>query len=222
MLTKRLNCILNYVNCKVAADVGTDHAYIAVELIKSGKAEKVIASDINEGPLNIAKNNIIKEGLSEKIETRLGGGLSVLEEGEADTVIIAGMGGELICQIIKDDIKKAKKSVLIIQPMNAQYEVRKFLFENGFKIKCEDIECEAHRVYNIIIAENGKQEPFEKDIYYHIPFYLKENRNFIHLYNKKKNEFLKIIKGIEGSNKCDEEKLNYYRKCLEDLENDFS
>ena len=222
MLTRRLNCILNYVNCKVAADVGTDHAYIAVELIKSGKAEKVIASDINEGPLNIAKNNIIKEGLSEKIETRLGGGLSVLEEGEADTVIIAGMGGELICQIIKDDIKKAKKSVLIIQPMNAQYEVRKFLFENGFKIKCEDIECEAHRVYNIIIAENGKQEPFEKDIYYHIPFYLKENRNFIHLYNKKKNEFLKIIKGIEGSNKCDEEKLNYYRKCLEDLENDFS
>lgn len=222
MLTKRLNCILNYVNCKVAADVGTDHAYIAVELIKSGKAEKVIASDINEGPLNIAKNNIIKEGLSEKIETRLGGGLSVLEEGEADTVIIAGMGGELICQIIKDDIKKAKKSVLIIQPMNAQYEVRKFLLENGFKIKCEDIECEAHRVYNIIIAENRKQEPFEKDIYYHIPFYLKENRNFIHLYNKKKNEFLKIIKGIEGSNKCDEEKLNYYRKCLEDLENDFS
>lgn len=222
MLTKRLNCILNYVNCKVAADVGTDHAYIAVELIKSGKAEKVIASDINEGPLNIAKNNIIKEGLSEKIETRLGGGLSVLEEGEADTVIIAGMGGELICQIIKDDIQKAKKSVLIIQPMNAQYEVRKFLLENGFKIKCEDIECEAHRVYNIIIAENGKQEPFEKDIYYHIPFYLKENRNFIHLYNKKKNEFLKIIKGIEGSNKCDEEKLNYYRKCLEDLENDFS
>ena len=184
MLTKRLNCILNYVNCKVAADVGTDHAYIAVELIKSGKAEKVIASDINEGPLNIAKNNIIKEKLREKIETRLGGGLSVLEEGEADTVIIAGMGGELICQIIKDDIKKAKKSVLIIQPMNAQYEVRKFLFENGFKIKCEDIECEAHRVYNIIIAENGKQEPFEKDIYYHIPFYLKENRNFIHLYNK--------------------------------------
>ena len=222
MLTKRLNCILNYVNCKVAADVGTDHAYIAVELIKSGKAEKVIASDINEGPLNIAKNNIIKEGLSEKIETRLGGGLSVLEEGEADTVIIAGMGGELICQIIKDDIQKAKKSVLIIQPMNAQYEVRKFLLENGFNIKCEDIECEAHRVYNIIIAENGKQEPFEKDIYYHIPFYLKENRNFIHLYNKKKNEFLKIIKGIEGSNKCDEEKLNYYRKCLEELENDFS
>ncbi len=222
MLTKRLNCILNYVNCKVAADVGTDHAYIAVELIKSGKAEKVIASDINEGPLNIAKNNIIKEGLSEKIETRLGGGLSVLEEGEADTVIIAGMGGELICQIIKDDIKKAKKSVLIIQPMNAQYEVRKFLLENGFKIKCEDIECEAHRVYNIIIAEKGEVTPFEKDIYYHIPFYLKENRNFIHLYNKKKNEFLKIIKGIEGSNKCDEEKLNYYRKCLEDLENDFS
>ena len=64
MLTKRLNCILNYVNCKVAADVGTDHAYIAVELIKSGKAEKVIASDINEGPLNIAKSNIIKEGFS--------------------------------------------------------------------------------------------------------------------------------------------------------------
>jgi tRNA (adenine22-N1)-methyltransferase len=73
-------------------------------------------------------------------------------------------------------MQKAKKSVLIIQPMNAQYEVRKFLLENGFKIKCEDIECEAHRVYNIIIAEKGEGKPFEKDIYYHIPFYLKENK----------------------------------------------
>ena len=222
-LSKRLEAISSLVpnNSKII-DIGCDHGLLDIYLYQQKKCNKIIASDINESALNNAKKNIKKNNLETKIETRLGGGLSVLEEGEADTVIIAGMGGELICQIIKDDIKKAKKSVLIIQPMNAQYEVRKFLFENGFKIKCEDIECEAHRVYNIIIAENGKQEPFEKDIYYHIPFYLKENRNFIHLYNKKKNEFLKIIKGIEGSNKCDEEKLNYYRKCLEDLENDFS
>ena len=222
MLTKRLNCILNYVNCKTAADIGTDHAYIAVELIKLSKAEKVIATDINEGPLNIAKNNIIKQGFDDKIETRLGGGLSVLEEGEADNIIIAGMGGELICEIIKNDMEKARKATLIIQPMNAQYEVRKFLTENGFAIKNEDIECEGHRVYNIIKAESGKSIPFEKDIYYHIPYYLKENKNFVHLYNKKKNEFIKIIKGMEASVKRDEEKLNYYKKCLKELENDFS
>lgn len=218
MLTPRLNCIINYVNSAVAADIGTDHAYIPIELIRSGRAERVIASDVKKGPLEIAEGNIKKYGLSDKIETRLGSGISVLDRGEADTVIIAGMGGELICEILKADIDKARESTLIIQPMNAQYELRRFLIENGFTIEKEDIENEKHRVYNILIVKNGEEKPFDKDIDYHIPVYLYSHPKFKLLYEKKLREFNKIIAGLEKSENCDIERLNYYKNCVKEME----
>ncbi len=218
MLTTRLNCIINYVNSTIAADIGTDHGYVATELIKKGRAKRVIASDVRQGPLDAAIENIKKNKMEHLIEVRLGSGLSVLNKNEVDTAVIAGMGGELICQIIKDDIEIAKEIKMILQPMNSQYELRKFLIENGFIIKMEDIECEGERVYNILIVEKGEMEPFEKDIYYHIPKYLKNNKNFEMLFNKKKREFLKIIKGLESSKLCDYDKLNYYKKSIMELE----
>ena len=105
MLTVRLDCIIGYVNSNVVADIGTDHAYVATELIKTNRAKRVIATDVNQGPLNAAIENIKKNNMENVIETRLGSGLSVLKKGEADTIIIAGMGGELICEIIKKDMK---------------------------------------------------------------------------------------------------------------------
>ena len=218
MLTPRLNCIINYVNSDTAADIGTDHAYIPIELIRIGRARRVIASDVKKGPLEIAEGNIKKYGLSDKIETRLGSGISVLGSGEADTVIIAGMGGELICEILKADMDKARKSTLIIQPMNAQYELRRFLIDNGFTIEKEDIENEKHRVYNILVVKNGEQKPFEKDIDYHIPVYLYNHPKFNLLYEKKKREFNKITAGLERSENCDIERLNYYKSCIRELE----
>lgn len=218
MLTTRLNCIIDYVNSTVSADIGTDHGYVATELIKRGKAKKVIASDVRQGPLDAAIENIKRNKMEDVIEARLGSGLSVLNKNEVDTAIIAGMGGELICQIISDDIEIAKETKLILQPMNSQYELRKFLIENGFIIKSEDIECEGERVYNILIVEKGKMEPFKKDIYYHVPKYLKDNKKFSMLYNKKKREFEKIIRGLENSNNCDYNKLIYYKESLKELE----
>lgn len=222
MLTERLNCIIGYVNSEISADIGTDHAYAATELIRLGKAKKVIASDVREGPLNAARDNIKKNGMENEIETRLGSGLSVLKPYEADTAIVAGMGGELICEIIKNDIDTARSMNLILQPMNSQYETRRFLIENGFTIFNEDIVCEGNRVYNVLIVKNGQMKPFETDIEYHIPQYLKKHPLFGALYNKKKREFLKIINGLEKAEICDREKLDYYKKslkCLEELKN---
>lgn len=218
MLTLRLNCIMRYVNSDTVADIGTDHAYVATELIRLGRAKRVIASDVRKGPLGAASENIKKNNMEDKIETRLGSGLSVLKKGEADTAIIAGMGGELICDIIKQDVEIARSLTLILQPMNAQYELRKFLLENGFTIEKEDIECEGYRVYNIMVVKSGKREPFEKDIYYHIPKYLIENSNFNALFEKKKREFGKIVNGLEKSENCDIIKLNYYKECIKSLE----
>ena len=218
MLTLRLDCIIGYVNSETAADIGTDHGYVAVELIKNARAKRVIASDVRQGPLNAAISNIKKNNMEDRIETRLGSGLSILRKGEADTAVIAGMGGELICDIIEKDIEIARSLTLVIQPMNSQYELRKYLINNGFTIEKEDIECEGDRVYNILIVKNGEQKGFREDIEYHIPLYLKDNAKFDALFNKKKREFSKIISGLEKSENCDIIKLNYYKESLKSLE----
>lgn len=217
MITPRLETIIMHVNGKIIADIGTDHAYIPIYLIENSMADFVIASDVKEGPVSIARDNIKNHSLSDKIEVRLGSGLSVLKQGEADTIIIAGMGGILISEIIDMDIEIAKASKLILQPMNAQYELRKYLLSHGFKITDEDISIEGHKVYNIMTVESGHQEKFENDFEYQIPKYLKKHKYFKNLYDKKHREFTKVIKGLENSKEVDEEKLKLYKYWLKEL-----
>ena len=218
MITPRLKAIINNVTCREIADIGTDHAYIPIFLTENYLADKVIATDINEGPLFIACENINKKNLEEKIETRLGGGLSVIGEGEVDEIIIAGMGGILISEIIDNDINIAKNSRLILQPMNAQYELRKYLLSHGFKIISEDISVEGFKVYNIIIAESGEMKPFETDFEYQIPKYLASHKYFKNLCQKKQREFTKVIDGLLNSKDADEEKLEKYRYWKKELD----
>ena len=220
MITPRLRAILNHTNADTAADIGTDHAYVPIRLIKDGRAKRVIATDIREGPAEIAKANIEKYGLSDKIEVRLGEGLSVLKKGEADTVIIAGMGGELIRDIIASDEDTARAAKLILQPMNSQYELRKYLVHNGFTIYDEDIAVEGFKVYNLLLVKNGKSAEFENDVDYHIPPYLAGNKNFGKFYEKKKREFENVVKGLESSVETDAEdikKLGQYKLWLKDM-----
>lgn len=217
MLTPRLECIVKYVDCGTAADIGTDHAYVPIELIKSGRAKKVIAADIRQGPLSIAAANIAKQGMEDKIETRLGSGISVLAPGEAEVIIIAGMGGELIADILRADIGTARGSELVLQPMNSQYELRKWLIDNEFTITAEDIESEEHHVYNIMTVRSGRQEKFKRDIDYHIPPLLYENKKLRLLYEKKEREFKKIINGLSRAGNGDAEKLEYYKNAYEEL-----
>lgn len=218
MITPRLKCIIDHTSGNKIADIGTDHAYIPIYMIENNLAESFIAGDIRKGPVNIANNNVKKHNLSDKIEIRLGSGLSVLKENEVDTIIIAGMGGILISEIIDNHINIARKSALVLQPMNGQYELRHFLHKNGFKITDEDICIEGFKVYNIINAVSGKQSQFKKDIEYHLPEYLKSNKHYKDLYNKKHREFVKIINGLEKSNNTDKEKLELYKFWLKELE----
>lgn len=218
MITPRLQCIIDHITGKIVADIGTDHAYIPIKLIENNIVEKVIASDIKKGPVEIAEQNIKKFGLENKIEVRLGGGLSILKKNEADTIIVAGMGGEMIEKILCENEEIAKSaSFLILQPMNSQYELRKFLINNSYKIADEDIAVEGFKVYNILIVEKGYQDKFQNDIEYHIPKYLCNHKYFKNLYDKKKREFIKVISGLENSKDPDEEKLNLYKFWLEEL-----
>lgn len=218
MITPRLKCIINHTNGIKIADIGTDHAYIPIYLIQNNMAEYVIAGDVRKGPVDIAKANVEKNNLSKKIEVRLGSGLSVLKKGEADTVIIAGMGGQLISEIIDADIEIARECKLVLQPMNAQYELRKYLIFNNFKITDEDIAIEGFKVYNIMNVQSGGQNKFENDFEYQIPKYLINHKYFKKLYDKKHREFIKVINGLENSKDIDKEKLDLYKYWLGELE----
>ena len=118
------------------ADIGTDHGYLPIFLVKSGITDRVIAMDVRKGPLKKAEDNTRAFCVSDQIELRLSDGLAALEKGEADTVTISGMGGRLIQSILTNGMEKLDKSTrLIVSPQSELREFRIFLKEKGLVIK---------------------------------------------------------------------------------------
>ena len=150
MIDNRIGAILNFVRRgSRVADIGADHGYLAIELLRSGRASFVIATDKNSGPLDAAKKNIAAAGL--KIDTRLGDGLKILREGEVDTICIAGMGGSLIGEILDSPTTNSVEQ-LILQPMNAVEKVYAWLENNGWLIGDVDLAEVGGIIYEIISA----------------------------------------------------------------------
>lgn len=218
-LTPRLLTVANKVRKGAAvADVGTDHGYVPVYLIRNKVATKVIATDVNEGPLASAQKTISLYGLCSQIETRLGSGLETIKPKEVDTVIIAGMGGLLIRDILIQSPEVTKTTgQFILQPMVAQADLRHWLVHNGFKITNEQLAKEEHRIYEIIVAEPGEQK-IEEDIYFEIGNKLIENRDpllmeFINKHIKKQNDIIHSLKGQQS-----ETAMLKYEECRRKLE----
>ena len=156
----RLQTVADFVpSGSVIADIGTDHGYLPIELIKSGKCERAIAGDVNEGPLMAAKHSICDNLLEHKIETRLGSGLEILKVGEVDIAIFCGMGGNLMRQLLCDspEIVKSLKG-LILQPQQGYMTLRSYLYEIGWHIEDEAIAKEDGRIYQIIYATKGQKD----------------------------------------------------------------
>ena len=138
----------------VLADVGTDHGYVPISLVQRKKIQKAIAMDINKGPLQRAKEHIAECQLEEFIETRLSDGVNKLEVGEVDSILIAGMGGELVIHILSEGMEVCRSvKELVLQPQSELGKVRKFLRENNFEIVDEDM-----------VIEDGKYYPMMKVI----------------------------------------------------------
>ena len=133
------------------ADIGTDHAFLPIHLIREGIASKVIACDIAEGPLAVAKSNVIKYGLTDKIELRLANGLLGLEPNEIEAITILGMGGEPIADILTDSPwVKNSKITLILQPMSCDDRLREYLYREGFEIITERGVESQNRFYTVM------------------------------------------------------------------------
>ena len=147
----------------VPADVGTDHAYIPIALVEEGKIPRALAMDINQGPLTRAEENIKAHGLEEKIETRLSDGLEKMKKGEADTVLIAGMGGLLTVRILSSKREVLGGATLVLQPQSDLPSVRGWLTEEGYAITAEDLVLEDGKYYQMMRAQKCGEMSEAKD-----------------------------------------------------------
>ena len=220
-LTERLYKIAQLVreNSRVA-DIGTDHAYLPVYLVNTGKIDFAIASDIGEGPLERAKAVVEEYSAGEKVDIRLGSGLETVKKGEVDTAVIAGMGGMLIGEIIENSRYLAQDMELILQPMTADDELREYLIKNGFKITKEVLAKEGKKLYNIIVARFGENEKYN-DAEIYIGKLLKEDIYFPEYLKRRIKKLKNAIEGIEKAENPDTEKLERLKKLLLETEEEF-
>lgn len=181
-LNDRLKTIGDLVSANsFCLDIGCDHAFLDIYLVKRNVGIKAIASDIKEGPLSIAKKNIKREHLEDKIETRLGDGLESYSDG-IDTVIISGMGGRNIIGILKYKMNIVKKiDTFIISPNNYQEDVKKFFIKHGFYIENEILVKEKKYIYQILVFKKGKKHYNKKELFFG-PILLKNKNKLFYEY----------------------------------------
>ena len=152
---------------KPVADIGTDHAYLPCWLVLEGYCPSAIASDIAQGPYDQARRVVSDYGLTDRISLRRGSGLSVLERGEAATVVLAGMGGQLICELLAAEAGKAASAErIVLQPQRKLDLVRGWLADNGWRIIADDLALEGKMWYNIIVSEHGTMTLDEAELLY--------------------------------------------------------
>ena len=161
MISKRLELVASFVpQGAVLLDVGSDHAYLPIDLVERGRIKSAIAGEVVEGPYQSAVKNVEAHGLDEKIQVRLANGLAAFEEADQVSVItIAGMGGRLIATILEEGLEKlANVERLILQPNNREDDLRIWLQDHGFQIVAESILEEAGKFYEILVVESGQMK----------------------------------------------------------------
>lgn len=176
MISKRLELVASFVSQgAILLDVGSDHAYLPIELVERGQIKSAIAGEVVEGPYQSAVKNVEAHGLKEKIQVRLANGLAAFEETDQVSVItIAGMGGRLIARILEEGLGKlANVERLILQPNNREDDLRIWLQDHGFQIVAESILEEAGKFYEILVVEAGEMELSARDTRFG-PFLSKE------------------------------------------------
>ena len=223
-LSKRLKTLADMVSKgSTVADVGCDHAYVSIYLMEQQIAKKVIAMDINKGPLKKARENIDSSNLSTCIETRLSNGLMELNKGEVDTVLIAGMGGSLIVSILsaREDIVNNVKE-LILSPQSEIFLVREYLRNHGYVIVEENMVKEDGKFYMMMKAIKNEEEiqvehlpALTQSLYDRYGEYLLKHKNSV------LKEFLYVeLTKRKNIKKRLMEKPQEYEQRLKELEND--
>ncbi len=225
ILTPRLKAIANSIKgFDTMADIGSDHAYLPIYLARNGQVKKAIATDVNRGPVEISKDRIRNNEVQEKVEVRHGNGLEPIRQGESEAIVIAGMGGMLIRDILDNGVNVAKSAkMLILQPMRDSDKVRKWLIEKGFDIIDEELVKEQDRIYEILWAEpSGEGKKAEGLMLVGDKIIQKKHPLAAEFVSKKADEMEKVIAAMKDmdTEKCRERReeckmlLNFYREVL--------
>lgn len=220
-LSVRLKAIARMVEkCISVIDVGTDHGYIPIYLVKNDVIESAIASDINKGPVDKAKKNIQSNNLSQKIICRLGSGLSTIYKGEVQVAIIAGMGGNLIRDILEADLEVTKElEYMILQPVQNAEILREYLYNVGYDILDEEICYEDGKFYEIIKARYNTKSATMDSINYEISKVLLDKKNplmksFIEF---KLQKYMKIYKNLNADTIASKNRKNQLHEIITSL-----
>lgn len=179
-LTPRLLKVAELVEGNTVADIGTDHGKLLIYLCQSEKTEAGIGSDVAEGPASACRKNVALYGLSDKIEIRVGDGLATISEGEVESIVIAGMGGELILKILSDNLSVALSAKeLIVQPMTNISRFLKGITALGLSV------CEAHivpekdKLYQIFKLKKGVSNHLKSVDFVICPEHIKANSPYL-------------------------------------------
>lgn len=203
-LSKRMEAVSSLVTPgSILADVGTDHGYIPIALVEQGQVPRAVAMDLRTGPLERAAENIARAGLKECIRTRLSDGVEALQPKEVDSIVIAGMGGEIIIHIL-DAGREVCRSVkeLILQPQSELSKTRKFLEQEKYRIVDEDMVWEDGKFYPImkVVPEEteniGNESGFSEPEAIYGPILLQKKHPVLLQYLQK--EYIQLEKIREG------------------------
>lgn len=227
-LSFRLKTIAQMITpCPVVADVGCDHGYLAIRLVKTGTAGRVIAMDVAKGPLSRAKANIKRAGYGDRIETRLSDGVARLAPGEANAVVMAGIGGSLMMRLMQKDRQILDTvSELILSPQSEIEQVRIFLAGHSYIIREEQMITDGGKDYVIFRTGHGHMR-YEKRCEYKYGRCLLEKRNPVlqKSMERERQMLLNLKQSLEGVDtrgarqrmkeiaddlQCVEEGLRYY------------
>lgn len=190
-ISKRLSICLKYTEgYNKLADIGTDHALLPINSVSLGYVTNALAIDNKQGPFVIASSNVIKYGLNDKVKVVFSDGIKDIDN-DVDCIVISGMGGKLVSDIIlKDDIRNIKR--LILQPNNESNLVRKAIVELGFKITDELVFSDNKKIYDLIVADLGKVTYSELELEFG-PINLKEKPYF---FNKRIEKEIAKLKNV--------------------------
>ena len=231
-LSQRLIHVASFLpNGAKFADIGSDHAYLPCYVCLKDNTATAIAGEVNEGPYQSARKSVRKRGLEKRIDVRLGNGLEVLnEDDQVEQIVIAGMGGALIAQILEEgkgqlaDVKR-----IIAQPNIDARQVRIWLNENGFHLSDEQIIDEKGHIYEILVADRNADSPYihtlaQKQLLFG-PFLL-ENKTeaFVQKWHQEKYKLNAVIEQMKQATLPNIGKINQFTEELtwikEEIAND--
>ena len=218
-LPPRLEAIAEWVpNGAKLADVGTDHALLPLWLLKKGRILSAVATDINEQPLKRAERNAEKAE-EDRIRFVLCDGLAAVDPAEADTVVIAGLGGENIAEILRRSPWSCREGMtLILQPMSRTEVLCRSFFELGLRLRREQLVEDAGRVYPIFELTHGEMEPWKNGEYYTGPFTMLEQSPLLHRFLSEQQRRLRsAVDGLAHSGR-DNERMMSLSSSLEDID----